>query len=184
MIRARHGANEDQKVIGFVGSLTYQKDPEVLLKLMMELNKESAENEYSLWIIGDGMLRDSLEQTVKENNIRGIKFLGKQADIEKYYSAMDLFILPSNFEGYPLVGVEAQANGLPCLFSNTITHDIAFSRHSQFFDTKNIEEGVTKVKELLKMGRIDPKDFDPGIVYDLKDQEQEFIDIFINGKFE
>ncbi len=172
----------EDKVIGFVGNLTYSKNPFVLLQLMKKLNKEN--KNIHLLIIGDGPLRNELESFVKKDCIENIYFLGKKFDIEKYYSAMDLFILPSNFEGYGIVGVEAQVNGLPCLFSEKVPSVLAFSRHSQFFDTRNIEEGVRKVKELLKMGRIDPKDFDPGIVYDLKDQAQEFIDIFINGKFE
>lgn len=175
-IRQQLKVSEDQQVLGFVGSLTYSKNPVVLLELMKALNKNT--NRYVLWIIGDGPLRNVLEQKAKDENIQGVHFLGKRFDIEKYYSAMDLFVLPSNFEGYPLVGVEAQANGLPCLFSDHITKDIAFSDHSQFFDTKNIEEGAQKAKHLLKMGRIDPKKYDPKILYNLKDQKQEFIDIF------
>lgn len=182
MIRKSFGIAEDETVIGFVGGLTYQKNPEVLLSLIKEINAKEAKSH--LFILGDGLLREGLEQKVKEEKMMNVHFLGKRADIEKYYSAMDLFVLPSNFEGYPLVGVEAQANGLPCLFSDTITHDIAFSNHSLFFHTQNMEEGVEKARKLLQLGRMDPKEYPSEILYDLNDQKQEFIDIFIHGKFE
>lgn len=181
-VREQLGISEETVVLGFVGNLTYSKNPFFLLQFMKELRKKIP-NSYLL-IIGDGPLRNSLEQTASKNKQNYILFLGKRFDIERYYSAMDLFVLPSNFEGYGIVGVEAQVNGLPCLFSDKVPKALAFSNHSLFFHTQNMEEGVEKAQKLLQLGRMDPKEYPSEILYDLNDQKQEFIDIFIHGKFE
>ena len=51
-------------------------------------------------------------------------FLGQMANVNEWYQAMDCFVLPSLFEGLPVVGVEAQAAGLPCFFSDAVTDEI------------------------------------------------------------
>lgn len=53
-----------------------------------------------------------------------MKFFGALTNVNEYYQAMDVFILPSLFEGLPISGIEAQAAGLPCLFSDTITEEL------------------------------------------------------------
>ena len=59
-------------------------------------------------------------------------FAGATAEPEKYYSAMDVFVLTSFFEGLPITGVEAQTSGLLCFFSETITHDVSLTENTDF----------------------------------------------------
>ena len=54
-------------------------------------------------------------------------FLGQMADVSDWYQAMDCFVLPSLFEGLPVVGIEAQAAGLPCIFSDRVTDEVLLS---------------------------------------------------------
>lgn len=51
---------------------------------------------------------------------------------ERFYCMMDLFMLPSLFEGLPVVGVEAQASGLPCIFSDSITRELAITDRAHY----------------------------------------------------
>ena len=63
-----------------------------------------------------------LIKRIRQLDISGKVILaGNQADVSGYLSAMDVFVLPSLFEGMPLALLEAQANGLPCVVSDTIS---------------------------------------------------------------
>jgi glycosyltransferase involved in cell wall biosynthesis len=56
-----------------------------------------------------------------------ILFLGQMADVSDWYQVMDCFVMPSLFEGLPVVGIEAQASGLPCVFSDRVTDEVLLS---------------------------------------------------------
>ena len=76
-------------------------------------------------LIGDGVLRKAIEERIKAYQLEEqVLILGKKSDVENYYQAMDCMILPSLYEGLPMVGVEAQCAGVPILFSDTITQEI------------------------------------------------------------
>ena len=77
-----------------------------------------------LLLLGDGPDRDKTERQCEELGIRDkVLFMGNQKQPEDYYQAFDLFLLPSLYEGLPGVLVEAQAAGLRCFVSDTITRE-------------------------------------------------------------
>ena len=123
--RQAHGL-EDCFVIGHVGRFNVQKNHSRLLDIFAEVVKTAPEARLAL--IGTG----ELEQAVKEKaNALGLHdktlFLGQMADVSEWYQAMDCFVLPSLFEGLPVVGIEAQAAGLPCVFSDRVTDEVLLS---------------------------------------------------------
>ena len=68
------------------------------------------------------------EKKETSRNIQdNILFLGNRDDVYRLYQAMDVFVLPSKYEGLPVVGVEAQATGLPCVLSDKITVEMAMT---------------------------------------------------------
>lgn len=61
-----------------------------------------------------------------------VRFLGNRSDVSELYQAMDVFVLPSLFEGIPVVGIEAQFADLPCFFSDIVPSEVKFNRKSCF----------------------------------------------------
>ena len=120
-IRQNHHL-EEHFVVGHVGRFNQQKNHTRLLDIFAAVAK--ADPDARLALIGMG----ELEQSVREKSMAlGIKdqvlFLGQMANVNEWYQAMDCFVLPSLFEGLPVVGIEAQAAGLPCFFSDQVTDE-------------------------------------------------------------
>lgn len=116
-VRAELGLDDDVTAIGFCGRLRPQKNPVFLIDVFqryLALNPKSV-----LLIIGDGELRDDVEARVAQHGIADhVRFLGgERSDVNELYQAMDAFVLPSIFEGFGIVYLEAQCAGLPCLAS-------------------------------------------------------------------
>ena len=120
-IRHDLGIKNDDLVIGHVGRFVYQKNHEFLIKIFQDIYKKNSKA--VLLLIGDGELRSSIEGKIKKYDLRNIKILGLRNDVKDLYNAMDFFVLPSWYEGLPVVSVEAQANGLSCFVSDTVSRE-------------------------------------------------------------
>ena len=124
-LRRLHGL-ENCFVIGHVGRFNVQKNHSRLLDIFAEIAKTVPEARLAL--IGTGELEQSVKEKARSLGIQDkTLFLGQMADVSKWYFAMDCFVLPSLFEGLPVVGIEAQATGLPCIFSDRVTDEVLLS---------------------------------------------------------
>ena len=108
------------------------------------------DDKYKFVVIGEGELEEDLHRLIKENGLEKRFLIHKQVnDIEKYYSAIDVFVMPSHFEGLPIVAIEAQSEGLPCVFSSEITKKVALSnQYCKFAKLNNIGEWVAAIEDL------------------------------------
>ena len=99
-----------EKVVGYVGRLTYyDKRVDRLLAVWHKVYKQFPD--WKLWIIGEGGEEQTLKQYVAENNIARVEFLGYTPHVEQLYPKMDIVCLTSNYEGCPMVLLEAQDYG-------------------------------------------------------------------------
>lgn len=113
---------EGKLVIGHVGRFEEQKNHKKMLKIMGKLYEKR--QDIVLLCIGEGVKKKEMEQIAEKNGLtKAICFPGKQENIGPYLSAMDVFLMPSLFEGLPFTLLEAQANGLSCVVSDTITEE-------------------------------------------------------------
>lgn len=136
-------------VVGHVGRLSYQKNHELLIRIFDELHKKDANT--VLLLIGVGEKEDEIRKQVHELNLdECVRFLGNRDDVNELYQAMDVFVMPSLFEGIPVVGVEAQFAGLPCVFSNKVPVEVKFSSKTQFVGLDSKLEDWIKAIEKYK----------------------------------
>lgn len=113
---------EDALVLGTVGRLSFSKNHEFLIELLKEIRKSHPK--VKLLIIGEGDLRGALETQIQENGLEdAVLLLGWKSNVEDYLQAMDIFLLPSRFEGNPVSLIEATASGLPAIIADTITEE-------------------------------------------------------------
>lgn len=120
-VRAQLGLS-DEFVIGHVGRFFAVKNHRYLIDVFAKYLE--IDDNARLMLVGDGELRKSMEQYAKTLNIyEKIMFLGARRDVAQLLQAMDYMIMPSLYEGFPVTAVEAQAAGLPCIISDTITED-------------------------------------------------------------
>ena len=120
-IKTRNDLNiKDEYVVGHIGRFTYQKNHDFLIEIFCEILKKRPDSK--LLLIGDGELKEQIIEKVKSKNIENkVLFLEIRKDIPELLSAMDVFVFPSFYEGMPNTIIEAQASGLSCVISDTIT---------------------------------------------------------------
>ena len=114
---------QNEFVIGHIGRFSEQKNHILLLDIFHEFLK--LKPSAKLLLVGDGHLKTQIEEKIKELNIAdNVLLLGLRSDTNDVISAFDIFLLPSLFEGLPVVLTEAQANGLQCFVSDSITKEV------------------------------------------------------------
>lgn len=122
---------EDRFVICHVGRLSPQKNPKMLIDIFAELSQKDPQA--VLLSIGSGEQNDTVHAYAAKKNLGdALRFLGKRTDVHEILQAADVFLLPSLYEGLPLVAIEAQAAGLPCILSGNISQEAAITDHVRF----------------------------------------------------
>ncbi|MBM6688324.1 glycosyltransferase [Collinsella tanakaei] len=130
-IRTMYGIPQDAFVIGHVGRFSKVKNHTYLLRVFAELAQYDAQA--YLLLIGAGELEGEIRSCCRNYEIsERVIFPGLQEDTSPYYSAMDAFVMPSLYEGLPVVGVEAAASGLGCYFSGGVSRQAAILEKTRF----------------------------------------------------
>lgn len=114
---------QDELVLGTIANYSYAKNPLGLIDIFSTIHAKNS-NTKLLWV-GNGPMRAKIEQKIIETGAKdSILLMGTRSDVPALLQAMDCFLLPSFFEGLPVVLVEAQAAGLPCFVSDTVTREV------------------------------------------------------------
>lgn len=118
-------------VVGHIGRFVNQKNHEKLVDIFYEVHKQN--NNSVLLLVGQGPLLEKIREKVKKLKLEdSVIFLGQRNDVAELYQAFDVFLLPSLYEGLPVVGIEAQASGLLCIFSDSMTKEVKILDTTQF----------------------------------------------------
>lgn len=140
---------EDKFVVGHIGRFNEQKNHEYLIDIFYEIYKKN--NNCVLLLIGDGELKENIIQKVNELKLKdSVIFYGETREIPQILWAIDVFILPSLFEGKPVVGIETQAASLKAYLSDTITKTVKISEYIEYISIK--EEPKIWAEKVLNSG--------------------------------
>lgn len=124
-------ALDDRLVIGHVGRFSYPKNHHYLLQIFAEIRERR--EDAVLLLVGTGEKEQEIRARADELNLtEHVRFLGSRSDTDRLYQAMDVFVMPSLFEGVPLTGIEAQFAQLPCVFSDKVPAEVAFTEACRF----------------------------------------------------
>ncbi len=137
---------KDEILLGNVARFNRQKNHIFMLNIIKNMP-----NNYKLLFIGSGPLKNKIyKKSLKMKLENKIIFLNETDKIYKFYSAMDCFILPSLYEGLPFAGIEAQVNGLPCVFSDNITNELTITNNVKYISIKKADKWVTILKNISR----------------------------------
>ncbi len=128
---------DDTLVVGHIGRFTYEKNHEYLIRIFAEVQKRNPDS--VLLLIGGGKPKEEIVQKQKirayvtELGLDGrVLFLGIRSDIANLMQAMDILVMPSRSEGFPMTLVEAQAAGMRCLVSDAVPYEADITKEMQF----------------------------------------------------
>lgn len=146
-IRHNYNIKDTDILIGHVGRFTKVKNHSFMIDILYKLLEEN--KNYKLMFIGEGILEKKIKEKIIRLDIKdNIIFAGYQQDVSMYLSALDIFIMPSLYEGLGLGLIEAQANGLPCLATkNTIPKDVKISNNFNFINLE-LKEWLESIKNI------------------------------------
>ena len=159
---------KDEFVIGHVGRLSYQKNHKLLIEIFNRFLK--VEPNSLLILVGVGEKEDEIKKQVHTLGIDSkVKFLGNRNDVNELYQAMDVFVMPSFFEGVPVVGIEAQFSDLPCIFSEKVPVEVKFNPKTKFIGLNaSLDEWTTCIKESALTLRNTSAEYLKNSEYDIK----------------
>ena len=137
-------------VLGHVGRFEAEKNHTFLLDVFSEYLRFNADA--VLMLIGIGSLMEAMKQKAESLGITDkVLMMGERNDVPRLLQAMDLFLMPSTFEGQPFVLIEAQCSGLPCLVSDVINSDICLTNNIETFPiSKQPSAWAEEMKSLLE----------------------------------
>ena len=144
---------ENRFIVGHVGRFVFPKNHEFIVRVFAEVYKKNPNA--ALILVGTGELESHICSLVKELGIeQSVIFTGLRRDIPDFLNAFDVFFLPSRYEGLPVVGMEAQAVGLPCLMSDAVPSDTAVTPLVEFFPlSAAVEEWADKLLTYENRGK-------------------------------
>ena len=173
---------ENKFVIGHIGRFNEQKNHKYLIEIFKEIH--DIKKDCVLLLIGEGELKQEIIEKVKNYNLLdNVIFYGETTEIPKMLWAMDVFVLPSLFEGKPVVGIEVQAASLKSFLSDTITKTVKLSDYIEYLN-KN-ESPKKWADEILRQDKgYERKDMNKIIEdngYDIKEVTKQLQDIYVEA---
>lgn len=173
---------EGKFVIGHAGRFADQKNHTFILDIFKCIHEKDSDAVLLLFGVGElfGKMQEKAERLgISDSTI----FYGASTEMNKMWQAMDVFLMPSLHEGLPVTGIEAQASGLPCVFSSEITKEVDVTNTSIFLDlTDGPDEWADKIIRLKNSPRfVENIDKLRCAKYDIQDSADMVAELYIEA---
>ncbi|SES10539.1 Glycosyltransferase involved in cell wall bisynthesis [Butyrivibrio fibrisolvens] len=154
-IRKELKISDDTILIGHIGRFSKMKNHKFLLEIFKQIHDTNPNSR--LVLAGIGELLENTKEYAKKLEIDSyVDFLGFRNDVMDLTQAIDVFVMPSLYEGFPVTGIESQASGCPCVFSDTITREAALLDETIYLSLQDsVEKWATEILSLV--GKVDRK---------------------------
>lgn len=169
---------KEELLLGHISNFQPVKNAPFLVEILKEITYHT-EN-VKLLFVGDGPEKQNCMEKAKQLGVDDkIIDMGYQKNIADFYHAMDFFLLPSLFEGFPIVSIEAQASSVACIFSENITNEVKLSSKTYFLPTENAaKRWADCILENYPYERKDVLLFDRINQYDSSKLQETFLNMF------
>lgn len=179
-IRKKHDIPIESVVIGHVGRFSYEKNHEKLVRVFnafLKINTDAV-----LMMIGVGENEENIRFLVNGLGISDkVRFIGKVTNVNEYMQAMDLFLFPSRFEGLGIVGIEAQAVGIPVVASTKVSPELNITQSVSYISLDECDEiWANEISERLSEGKNDNSAKIRNSGYDMFDTSEKVRNIYFN----
>ena len=180
-MRARYGIPETGKVIGHVGRFGEEKNQKFLVDRFARVLKLRPET--YLMLIGDGGLQQTVKQQVEDLHIADrVIFVSGVNNTAPFYQMMDIFCLPSLFEGLGIAAIEAQIAGLPCICSTGVPQATVITQKAKRVGLKNGDSWVSVILAMLEQNRAPAEETEiAGIGYSAADEAVKLQEYYLKG---
>ncbi|MGE1061031.1 glycosyltransferase [Megasphaera paucivorans] len=173
---------DNKFVIGHVGRFSYQKNHEFLIRVFYELRKKK--NNACLLLVGGAAENDyyflNIKKMVDKLELNDyVYFLGMRNDVNELMQAMDCFVFPSYFEGFAIVGIEAQTAGLPCFFSENIIKEVAITNLVHFCNLSDVQKWIELILKYTIIQRINMKSAVVSAGYDIENEVKKIEQLYL-----
>lgn len=180
----------DSFVIGHVGYMSDEKNQRFIIALAESLKQNI--DDFKVLLIGDGALRSELEQEVSSKSLSDhVLFLGRRNDTSKLYSAMDVFVFPSKFEGFGLALIEAQASGSRCIASDRVPEATKVDPETKYISLEDKKKWIALINRAYQSNAAAKREEASGRAvaaikekgFDAASNQQKLINLY-EGKYE
>lgn len=178
-MRKKIGIDEKNFVIGHVGRFSDTKNHSFLLEVFYEINKKC---DALLLLVGEGSLREDIEKKAQDLGVsEKIVFLGRRNDVYDVLQAMDVFVLPSKYEGFPVSVVEAQCSGLMCFISDKVPLDCRITDLvEQIPLDSSLEHWANKILEARQLERRNTLEQIKSNGFDIEENAKKLTDFYLS----
>lgn len=168
---------ENKFIIGHVSGFTPTKNVSFLIDIMQAL--QEAEKDAHLVLVGEGDETEKVKQKIKDCGLEAkVTMLGRRTDVAELLQAFDAFLLPSIFEGAPIVAIEAQVAGMMVYLSDAITKEVKLSEKCQFISLEKSPKEWAEIVLAKKQYDRAHTDFSKAeYCFDIEEQKKELLEL-------